>query len=126
MDCPIEGCTILIVENELLLAMTLAKIVGSCGGSVAGPVACATRAGALLDAGGIDAALIDFNLVDHTSESLALALAARDVPFAFVTGHSRALLPESMHAFPILEKPCSFDQVRRLLQTLCAARQRDA
>lgn len=122
MSLDVDGCRFLIVENEMLLALTLANVVSESGGSVVGPVPSVAKATAFLDAGAVDAALIDFNLVDHTSEDLARRLAESGVPFAFVTGHSRALLPPAMRSYRILEKPCSLEQVKQLLAELCAAR----
>jgi DNA-binding NtrC family response regulator len=115
----IDGCRVLIVENELLLALTLATVAETYGGRVAGPVATVEGARCLLRAGEVDVALIDFYLVDHTTEPLALELASTGIPFAFVTGHSRELLPETVRGFPVLQKPCTMDEMSEVLHRLC-------
>ena len=81
---------ILIVEDEPLIAMDIEGTLGTHGYAVVGPVG--TLAGALehVEQGGFDAALIDANLDGEPVGELAAALTAKDIPFAFVTGYTRA------------------------------------
>jgi len=52
-----------------------------------------------------DAALVDANLKGRPVDELALALTARNIPFAFVTGYGREALPKGFQDAIILGKP---------------------
>lgn len=51
------------------------------------------------------AALLDVNLSGGNAFGIADRLAAEDIPFAFLTGHSRNVLPAAHSARPLLAKP---------------------
>lgn len=81
--------TILILDDEFLVAMALARNLEEEGLAVAGPYARLDEALAALDADAPDAAFLDINLgAGKTSQPLAEALEGRGIPFLFVTGYS--------------------------------------
>ncbi len=99
--------TVLVLEDDVLLAMDLAMLVEESGARVLGPFHKAEDARASVDSELPDLAVLDFNLGDHTSEELAGFLARSGVPFAFLTGHSARYLGDAMQSAEILEKPIS-------------------
>jgi DNA-binding response OmpR family regulator len=110
---------ILILEDEYLIAATLAEYVAASGYRVVGPVAAAEEAQELINEKGIDAALLDVRLAgDLRSFDLAVRLQAMRVPFAFVTAFSSALFPAALRDAPILVKPASLADVAKLLHAL--------
>lgn len=110
---------VLILEDEYLIATTLAEHVAASGYGVVGPVAIAEEAQALINETGIDAALLDVRLAgDLRSFDLAVRLQAMRVPFAFVTAFSQALFPAALRDTPILVKPASRADVATLLHEL--------
>lgn len=115
-----DGCRILVIEDELLLAMSIAEVVKACGGEVAGPVSTVRAAFELIE-DGIDAALIDYRLQDETTETLAEHLAVLKIPFAFTTGYGPQLLPAGLRGHPVLEKPFTAAQIESMLVQLCKA-----
>lgn len=75
------------------------------GFDVVGPFMSSRSAEALIDSEDIGAALLDVNLGDETSFSLAAKLKARGIPFAFVTGYNLEDLPADAQTSPLLNKP---------------------
>lgn len=87
---PLAGRRVLVVEDEALVAMLVEDILLDAGAEVVGPRGTAAEALALLSEGTPDAAVVDVNLGDHTSEPVTKALAARGVPFLVATGYGTA------------------------------------
>lgn len=109
---------ILIVEDDVLIAMDLALIVEEAGGAVIGPFHSVEAALAGLDTDRLDLAILDFNLGALTSEGIASRLAEMDVPTAFLTGHSSQDVTGQIPAATVLEKPVSQAKIARLLAEL--------
>src|SRR6202008_4768908 len=91
--------SILIVEDEALIALDLAAAAQDAGAVVVGPVASIVEALALLDAAKIDAAILDANLADRDITPVALELIGRAVPFVIQTGSG---VPEALMQSPAI------------------------
>jgi two-component SAPR family response regulator len=116
----LRGCRVLIVEDEMLVAMELESLIAELGCAVIGPVPTVDRALALLDQERPDVAILDVNLDGTTAAPVAAALRAEGVPFVLATGYAQALQPE-LEAAPRVAKPVDHDQlVRTLAQVLSA------
>jgi DNA-binding response OmpR family regulator len=115
----VQRWSVLILEDEYLLATALADLVAAAGYSVVGPAASAARAQALMNEDGIDAALLDIRLGDdERSFELAARLQALRIPFAFVTAYSPSLFPLAFTQVPCLVKPPTGEGVAALLHRL--------
>ena len=112
---------VLVVEDELLIAMELESLLREDGYVVHGPVATIPRALARLDEILPDAALLDVNLNGRRSTPVAAALAARGIPFVLLTGYGRQQLTEpELRDARILSKPVSHQQLRQALSAMLA------
>lgn len=106
-----EAASILIVEDESMVALFLDRAVRRAGYSVVGPFDTVPEAMDAIAAPEItiDAAILDLSLRDNqTSLGIARALHRHGIPFAFLTGDDTALTPEShdgLEAPRILIKP---------------------
>ncbi len=109
---------ILIVEDEYYLAFDLKALVEGAGGRVAGPFADAADAIAHLEGARPDCGVVDVNLASGISFDAADALAARSIPFLFLTGYDAAVLPERFRSIDRVEKPADLGVVLRKLLTL--------
>lgn len=109
---------ILIVEDDVLIAMDLALIVEEAGGAVIGPFHTVDAALEGLNSDRLDLAILDFNLGPSTSERIAARLAEMDVPTAFLTGHASHHVTGHVPSATVIEKPVSQQKIARLLQTL--------
>lgn len=96
---------ILVVEDETLAAIDIARELADADYEVVGPAASVPQAMRLLDQGGCDAAILDVNLGRETSEAVARKLASAGIPFIVTSGYGRDQLPSSFAAAPLLNKP---------------------
>jgi CheY-like chemotaxis protein len=114
----LRGRLVMIVEDEMLLAMELETFLEELGCAVIGPAPSVARALALLDQQRPDAAILDVNLNGQTAMPVAAALSAKDVPFVLATGYTDDLQPELQGA-PRLAKPVNHtDLLRALVRVL--------
>jgi CheY-like chemotaxis protein len=104
---PLEGRSILIVEDRYFIASEIASEVRRLGGRVVGPSGSVARAAALLAGQRVDLGLLDVNLEGELVFPIAEALVERGIPFIFLTGYDEANLPEGWRDRPLLEKPVS-------------------
>ena len=110
---------LLVVEDELLVALDIESILSEAGMVVIGPASSAGEALELIASGGADAALIDANLGGEPITAVARALSERGIPFAYVTGYGRESLPAA-HPAPIVTKPFDAAQLLAAVRQLLA------
>ena len=105
-DGPFFGRRVLLIEDEMMVAMLLKDILADLGFTVVGSAARVEHALALIEAAGaLDAAVLDINLNGQMSYPVADALVARRVPFLFATGYDRDSVMNGYRSFPLLQKP---------------------
>ena len=97
---------VLVLEDEVLVALNLRDDLEEAGYNVAGPFTTCADARLWLASEEPDAAVLDTVLKDGSCREIALELARRRVPFLIYSGHSedRELLGEFNHVTWI-EKP---------------------
>jgi CheY-like chemotaxis protein len=113
---------ILIVEDEILLAMNLEDMLVELGHDV---VAVATRipeAMTLAANSDIDLAILDLNLSGALSFPVAEILRARGVPLLFATGYGLQGLAEEYKTEFVLAKPYGIDELESALNKVTTAR----
>jgi CheY-like chemotaxis protein len=96
---------ILIVEDEMLLAMNIEDMLLDLGHEVAGIASRLEPALALAREAAFDVAMLDVNLAGDRSFPVAELLAARGIPFLFATGYGRDGIDEPWRNRPVLQKP---------------------
>lgn len=112
----LAGRRILVVEDELLVALELETMLDSLGCAVVGPAARLEKAIELAEAETIDGAILDVNLRGKPVYPVATALKARGIPFIFSTGYSSSTsVPEPFRGQPRIEKPFVQDDLARML-----------
>ncbi len=114
-EADLGGQRILIAEDEFYLAGDTARALEAVGATVLGPYAGEAAALDGLGRAAPTGAVVDIDLGGRLSFVLARALAARGVPFAFVTGHEALTLPPDLAEVPRLVKPV---ELRRVVATL--------
>jgi len=110
--------TIIVVEDELLVAMMIEEMLEEVGWRSIGKAQNENEALALLKLARPDAALLDVNLGSTTSLSVAAACRALNIPVAFVTGFIARDLPPECGNAPILPKPFSLVELSQTLARL--------
>jgi len=114
---------ILLVEDGMMVALLLEEMLAELDFEVVGPVARLDRAVEMAQWQALDVALLDVNLNGREIYPVAEALAAREVPFVFVTGYGRGTLRAPYCDRPTLQKPFRRDDLRELLAEVCSAKQ---
>ena len=110
------GLRVLVVEDELVVAMELEALLTGLGHTVLGPVPTVERALALLARERPDLALLDVNLNGQWVTPVAEALRAHGVPFVLVTGYGGKQLRETgLRDARRLGKPVDGRRLGRLL-----------
>ena len=103
-DSPIRNRRVLLVEDEPLVAMMMARLIGELGGEVIGPFGTLEEAVAGLP-DRINAALLDVNVGGVLVYPLADRLVARGVPITFLTGYDARSIDRRFAEFGVLAKP---------------------
>lgn len=110
---------VLILEDDPLIALDLQSIVEGEGHEVVDICPSVAVARARLhadpDLRALDFALLDVDLADGKSFEVARDLAARGVPFAFVSASLPDDLPESLRTARFVAKPYREDAIRGAL-----------
>ncbi|MEW6257588.1 MAG: response regulator [Pseudomonadota bacterium] len=115
----VAGKKVLVVEDELLVAMGLEDTLSSLGCVVVGPVTTLEEAMALFASVEADAAILDVNIRGQEIFAAARILAARGVPLIFCSGSvSCGPLPDGFSDMMQLPKPYTDRAVRDAVRAL--------
>lgn len=115
---PETGCTssikmaqprksILIIEDEPLIAMEVEEILRDAGFATLGPAASLQEAMDAVQKLRFDVALVDGNLMGETVGALIDALESRKIPYIVVTGFARDHFPNLPPRASLVAKPLS-------------------
>ncbi len=106
------GKRVLIVEDEMLLALDLEEGLRDAGCEVVGPAGSLRSALRLVESSEIDAAILDVNLAGERVFPVAHILCERGIPFVFATAYSGSdeLYPSEVRDVPRLSKPYTVGQ----------------
>lgn len=110
---------VLIVEDDIFIALDLERVLDDAGCGVVGPASSVERALARIADTKLDAALLDVNLGHELVFPVADRLSAEGIPFIFVTGEPRTV-PERHWMRPVITKPY---QAPAVLEALAAVMQ---
>jgi two-component SAPR family response regulator len=101
----LSGMRVLVVEDDVLIAMDIEQLLQDAGCGVVGPVASVGAAFRALEASEVDAAVLDINLNGELVFPVADALDDANIPFILVTGHTERPVPTRHRARPLVTKP---------------------
>jgi len=99
------GLTVLVVEDDYLIAKEAATLLRDHGAKVLGPIPNAARARALASDDTPDCVLLDINLKGQFVFELAQEFLDQGVPVIFTSGYDITVLPDSFQEVPYLQKP---------------------
>src|SRR5262245_711816 len=111
---PLPTPRILLVEDDVVLAMRMTELLEDMGCTAVGPTISAVTTLPMALHEQLDAALLDVYLVDQSIEPVAEVLPRRGVPFALGTAYARDHLPPSLRMRPYVEKPFTDRQLRAM------------
>ena len=114
----LAGRSVLVVEDQYLIADEMRTMVERLGGRVVGPV---SRVRAAIDALAAEKphlALLDVNLDGEEVYAVAEALREAGVPFVFTTGYDPWTIDPRFSRAPHLEKPIGINALMAALGAL--------
>ncbi|HWV20823.1 MAG TPA: response regulator [Devosia sp.] len=110
---------ILLVEDDPLTAIMIGEILHDLGHWVIGPCHTLEEGLSAARSGGIDMALLDFELgPDTDAVPIAQALAEQEVPFAFATGKDPHRVSSLYSGRPVLAKPVAPSEIEATIVEL--------
>lgn len=112
-DLPLAGCTVLVVEDNMLIALEAEDMFHALGAQTVELASTLPQASALIARHAFDFALLDINLGQTTTFDLAMRLSEANIPYIFASGYGeevalQARLPSSV----VLQKPYQKDHLR--------------
>jgi PAS domain S-box-containing protein len=108
---------VLLVEDEAMVGLMMADLISDFGYSVIGPVGKVAEALAAARESQLDGAVLDVNLNGDLVYAVAELLAARGVPFIFVTGYGAETIDKRFANVPVFQKPVEREVLRNALLT---------
>lgn len=120
----VEGIRVLLLEDDALIAMDAEEMLLAIGVARVHTVHDLASARTALDAGVIDAAVLDLRIGSEDSLGFARELAARRIPFIFTSGYSSvAERPtDGLRNVPHVEKPYTGTLLRAALTAITGQR----
>ncbi|HLI14170.1 MAG TPA: response regulator [Alphaproteobacteria bacterium] len=109
------GLRVLLVEDEMMIAMAMEDMLAELGHRVGGPVARLAKAMEAARREAFDVAILDVNLNGQDVYPVAEALAGRGIPFVFTTGYTKSRLRPPYGDRPTLQKPFRMQDLRTAL-----------
>jgi len=110
-DISLKGLRVLILEDEILIALDLEQLFRDLGVE---EVVVARNLDDIDAEGAFDVAVLDLMLAGRSTVEFASVLFAKGVPFVFATGRSdTAQLLASLPGVPIVDKPFSNEALVR-------------
>ena len=110
---------VLIVEDELFIALLIEETVRLMGCRVSAIADSISNANLELSKRNYDVVLLDLNIGEKYSTELADRIIKEKRPLAFITGYDYLVEPRHAH-IPVLQKPFSAAQLNALLLQLSA------
>lgn len=105
----------LVVEDELLVAMMIEDLLSDHRCIVIGPFGRVPAAMAAARAAEIDLAVLDVNLAGVKIYPVAEVLAARSIPFLLLSGYGEAAVPHNHPDWRVCGKPFRSEQLVAML-----------
>ena len=101
----LAGKRVLVVEDEMLVALLVEDVLLEAGCVVIGPFARVPAGLAAAKDEMVDVALLDVNVANEKVFPIAYALEERGIPFLFVTGYGDGALPKDRPDWEACAKP---------------------
>lgn len=121
----LRGLRVLVVEDEMMIAMLVESLLEELGCIVAATAARPAQALEALARSRPDAAVLDVNLDGSDSFEVAEELCRQGIPFVFATGYRSSRLDPRFASRPVLAKPFQLQDLETAL-TACLASPRPA
>jgi CheY-like chemotaxis protein len=109
------GCSVFLVEDEVMIRMMVADMLEELGHSVAAEAGDINQAVKLAQSTDFDLAILDVNVNGKVITPVAELINARHRPFIFATGYGSSGLPEEYRDRPALQKPFQLETLAQVI-----------
>ena len=116
----LQGCSILLVEDEAISAIDTKSILEMAGAKIIGPAYSLRQGFHWLAGHRMDCAVLDINLTDGMVFDLADAVAQRNVPIVFLSARSLNVAPLQHRARRLVHKPFSTHSLIKAIRAAVA------
>lgn len=113
---------ILVVEDEIMIAILIEDMLETLGCDVVGPASRLDEALRLAREVAFDAAILDVTIRGGQSFPVAEVLQERNIPFVLASGYGEWALPEAFRGNTRLQKPFTATEFEGALNAICAPR----
>src|ERR1700712_5391872 len=110
------GGAVFLVEDEVMIRMMVADMLGELGYSVAAEAGDINEAMRLAQSTEFDLAILDVNVNGKVISPVAELIKARNRPFIFATGYGSQGLPEEYRDRPALQKPFQLETLAKMIE----------
>lgn len=114
--------SVLVVEDESLIAMNLEMILEDLGHSVIGPVMTLKDLEKILNSDfHADAAILDVNIAGEHIFPYARRLADLGIPLLFASGYGASGISDDLAHYPVVPKPYTEHEIAGMLDMMCSS-----
>lgn len=114
----LSGKRVLIVEDEMLVALLIEDFLADLGCSCVGPFRSVANALEAARTEDLDLAVLDVNLGGERVYPVAEVLASRRIPFLFLSGYGEEAIPPGHADWKVCAKPFKSEVLMRMLAAL--------
>ena len=114
------GLRVLLVEDQMIVAMEVEDILRGLGCVVVGPVGTLKSAVRLAREEALDVAILDVSLDCDKVFPVAEELQRRGISFLFATGYEEQTLPAKWQGVARIAKPFRREQLQTMVRTFSA------
>jgi CheY-like chemotaxis protein len=111
----LAGLRVLVVEDEMLVSLLIEDVLTRLHCVVVGPFDTVPGALAAAASEPIDLAVLDVNLAGVQAFPVAETLAARRIPFLFLSGYGRSVMPRNHPDWVVCSKPFHEAELIRMM-----------
>ncbi|MBW4090147.1 MAG: response regulator [Proteobacteria bacterium] len=111
----LAGRRVLVVEDEMLVSLLIEDMLADENCTIVGPY---SQFAAALDAArteAVDLAILDVNIGGTEVYPIAELLAARQIPFLFLSGYGRSAIPAGHPEWQVCSKPFRLEELIGML-----------
>jgi DNA-binding NtrC family response regulator len=109
------GCSVFLVEDEVMIRMMVADMLEELGYTIAGEAGEISQAIRLAQSTEFELAILDVNVNGHMITPVAELIKARNLPFIFATGYGAAGVPREYRDRPTLQKPFLIEKLAEMI-----------
>jgi DNA-binding response OmpR family regulator len=113
----LSGLRVLVVEDEILVAMLVEDYLTDCGSIVVGPAATVRQALSMVGTEQLDAVVMDVNIAGEKVFPVAEELELRKIPFLIVSGYGQSAVPANRPTWRVCAKPFKGEDMLAMLRT---------